>query len=155
MNRLRALHQDNRAAAILFDEYANRKRNKRVTNTDWVARLVREQNVQRSEVIQMFRTLENIGCGKYVEGRKGKPSRFDWTKSSLAVCQLAIGERKDVKDADLQAVGSEAEEPEADLERHTFRLRSDLVVDLDLPSDLTISEAERLSKFVLTIPRGE
>ncbi len=151
---LSSLYAGNSAATVLFDEYANRQRNRRVTNTDWVHQLVKDRGATRADVIAMFRGLEELDCGRYVEGRKGKKSRFEWTKSSLAVCQLATGEKKAVSPADLKVVGTEPEEPDADLERHSFKLRSDLTIEIEVPSDFTVAEADRLARFIQALPRG-
>jgi hypothetical protein len=37
----------------------------------------------RGEVIRFFRVLESAGCGEYVEGRHGHPSRFEWSDFRL------------------------------------------------------------------------
>lgn len=46
-------------------------------------------------------------------------------------------------------------EGEGGLLAHTFNLRSDLVIEIRLPSDLSANEAERLSLFVKSLPMEE
>jgi hypothetical protein len=38
---------------------------------------------------------------------------------------------------------------------HTYNLRVDLPVTIDLPTDLTRNEAERLASFIRTLPIEE
>lgn len=149
---LRALNSENAAAAALFNEYANRKRNKRTTKTDWVISFF-AGNVRRSDVIAMFRALEALDCGTYVEGRRGNPSRFQWRKSSLAVCQLATGETETAEPTALSDVGEDDLETDIETDVHRLKLRPDFVVELELPVDFTPHEAERIGKFCLSLPR--
>ena len=43
----------------------------------------------------LARALEQAGCGQFVVGRRGQPSRFEWAFSCISLGQAAAGE--DVK----------------------------------------------------------
>ena len=47
---------------------------------------------------------------------------------------------------------AEAPEDEAGMLQHSFHLRPDLQIRMELPSDLTEREADRLARFVQSLP---
>jgi hypothetical protein len=77
---IRALYKDDSVAKALLDNFAMRDRNSTVSKIDRLIASLRNQgmNVNRSEVIAAMRGFEKAGCGRYVEGRHGHPSRFEW-----------------------------------------------------------------------------
>jgi hypothetical protein len=88
--RLSALYSENENAKSILNDFADRFRKRNVTTLDQV--LNRVAGVSRSEAIRVFRSLEDIGCGEFIEGRKGHPSRFAWTDDLTAVGRAARGE---------------------------------------------------------------
>ncbi len=121
-----------------------------------------------SQVTAVFRSLEDLGCGKYITGRRGKKSRFRWWLPMISIGQVATGEEVQVEEdeaglSDMVGVSEEEEASEAeagDLEdaawiTHTFFLREDVEIQLELPSDLTRFEAKRLSTFIDSLPFDE
>lgn len=150
---LRQLYASNRAAQVLFDEFSNRRRNRRVTTTDWVVRRFSNDRISRGDIIAMFRSLESLDCGKYLEGRKGHKSRFEWSKSSLVVCQLGSGEVEKTELKELSQVGQEDDQNDTEIEIHTFKLRPDFTLEIELPIDLSPREAERIGQFCQSLAR--
>jgi hypothetical protein len=106
---------------------------------------------KRSEVIAAFRSLEEAGCGKYVEGRHGWPSRFVWEVKSLHVSDAAKGRGQLERDAGPDELPPDAED-DTDLIEHTFVLRPDLSISMELPAGLTKHEAARIAAFVQALP---
>ena len=103
--------------------------------------------LSRSQIIEVFRKLEGLGVGSFTSGRRGYKSRFDWdTKVHLA----EIG-RKAMGDREVKIDLSPHEEPVAVLLKHSYRLRPNLSIGFDLPSDLTHWEATRLSDYIKTL----
>jgi hypothetical protein len=100
-------------------------------------------------VIRTFKALDEYGCGTFKAGRKGWPSRFEWTAQMVSVGQAASGETEQVEET-VEAE-TEEEEPIAAL-KHVFRLRADVMVSFELPRDFTPTEADRLAAFVKTLP---
>lgn len=147
--RVKALYCSNPIAQTFFDLMAGRSRNQTETKVDRIVTLLSgdRPSVSKADIVQLFRSLEDAGCGQFVVGRRGWQSRFVWSAGSLGVARVATGERK-------TAAAEEAEEGDIDVEmfEHTYLLRTDLKIAIELPVDLTTTEAERLAGFVRTLP---
>jgi len=151
--RLLGLYANDAAARALLDHFANRERNQ---NTSTVRRVTAnltegESPLSRGDIIRVFKELESIGCGIFKAGRKGYESRFEWRVSSKSVGQVAAGETSEIE-ADVPPAGENADEVADQLVDHTYRLRPSLQLTLALPPDLTAAEAERLARFIMTLP---
>lgn len=147
---LRELYRTDNAARHVFDHFASRERNWRSTSVDTIQSNVNSNSaeVSRGEVISVFRQLEEAGCGTFKTGRKGWPSRFEWDVQMVSVGQAAAGETDDVQDMTDEDNGEQTDA----LLRHPFRLRPNLSISIELPSDFTDAEASRLADFVKTLP---
>ena len=150
-NLKKLYHADNSARAVL-DHFASRERNWGTTTIDRIhSNLVNEgQKVYRGDVIQVFRKLEDCGCGSFTVGRKGWKSRFEWDVQMVGVGRAAAGETVQVEEVSQEEKGEENEGNS--LFKHTFRLRSDQSVTVELPVDLTAQEAARMARFIETLP---
>jgi DNA-binding transcriptional regulator PaaX len=75
---LRSLYRDSPVAHAFLDLAARRERDRSETKVDRIWRLLVEEGqvFERREIIALFRRLEKAGCGQFVEGRRGWPSRF-------------------------------------------------------------------------------
>ena len=153
IDQLRNLYQNNAIARVFLDEMAGRARNQSETKIDRILVLLQTGNneINRSQIVQLFRQLQEVGCGQFVTGRWGWPSRFVWNVGSLAASRVASGEEQEVEP--VMEAGDQT--GEVDELEHTFNLRPDYQVSLTLPLDLTQSEAERLAGFVRTLPMEE
>jgi hypothetical protein len=148
---LQTMYEEGGVVAYIFDYFASRHKGSSVTKTDRLLQILYQQGqaISRSEAIQFLRALEEAGCGRYVEGRRGHVSRFEWFVNLIAVGEAAAG---------TQPTTGQMFEPDdldnvdEDLLRHEYRLRPELVVCLDLPHDLTPSEAGRLAEYIKTLP---
>lgn len=100
----------------------------------------------RSQVIAAFRKLEEIGIGKYVEGRRGWKSRFELVDRVTVIVKLL--EVENIEDIDFDLLEIDEDEPLDESIPHSFVLRPGLRIVLDLPADLTQREADRLAQFV-------
>jgi len=54
------------------------------------------QAFERREIIALFRQLEKAGCGQFVEGRRGWPSRFVWSVGLTGVGRAAAGDAQPI-----------------------------------------------------------
>ncbi len=146
--KLRKLYSSSPAARGILDHFASRERNWRTTTVDRIQANVGD-NVSRGDVIEVFKKLEECGCGEFKVGRKGWSSRFDWAAQMVSVGQAAAGETEQVEEVTEEDLGEEEAET---LLKHVYRLRSEIVVTLELPKNLTTTEADRLAQYILTLP---
>ncbi len=151
IERLRELYSNDGTARSILDHFAARERNWMTSTVDRILENVLNSGgeLSRGDVIRAFKALEECGCGSFKVGRKGWPSRFEWTAPMVSVGQAASGETERIEEATEEEL--EEEEP-AGLLKHTYRLRADLTVILELPRDLRPTEAKRLAEFIGTLP---
>lgn len=98
----------------------------------------------------MFRSLDELECGDFKTGRRGWPSRFEWTAEIISVGRAAIGEQEDIQQIDID---EEADaEDETDWLTHTFHLRPNVEIEIELPMDLSPDEASRITQFIAALP---
>lgn len=144
----------------IIDYFADRQRNSKETRPESLIAAIKRgtgRRIERRRIIEFFRLLERARCGKYIEGRLGHPSRFSWDVGLVSVGSASRGDVK-VVDGKPDDEMDEAEEPSTNrptLMLHRFNLRSDLELSIELPTDLTISEASRLADYVRTLPFSE
>jgi hypothetical protein len=153
MDQLRQLYASSSAARCFLDYFASRERNASTTKIDRLLQVAqeREEPVGRPEAIEFLRRLEDIVCGRYVEGRRGHPSRFAWDVSLIEVGQAASG--NSIKVSLLNDDETEASvDSRVAMLPHDYRLRADLIVRFSLPANLTGAEAHRLAEFIKTLP---
>jgi len=149
LTRLREAYSSGGVAAkAMLDDFASRTNNQRITKVDQILNRLRSANVQRWEVIALFRKLEELEHGKFIEGRKGHPSRFVWSSSPIDVGKAAQG---DVTPINLVSIDASADDSLEELRDYVFPLRSGTDATFELPADLTQKEAERLSAFIKTL----
>lgn len=152
---LRKLYNSSRSAKAALDYLAARQKNSAHTTVDSLKAALRAdgQDVARSELIDLFKELAAAGCGKFVVGRKGHPSRFEWTVSLADVGRSAAGETVKVEAITASKGDAKLDTEDADqLIQHRFRLRSDLELLFALPANFTLAEASRLADFFRTLP---
>ncbi len=147
------LYRDDNAAQVILDHFASRERNWSQTSVDrlQVNTATDGHPLSRGEVIAVFKRLEELGCGKFIVGRRGGASRFEWEYGMVDVGRAAAGEPAEPESISPEEKDSEEERLERMLD-HRFRLRRDLVVSLSLPADLSQVEAGRVAEFVKTLP---
>jgi hypothetical protein len=158
--RLVRLYRKSEAARAVLDYCAQRQNNSRETTVDRLeeALAVAGSPLLRSDIVEVFRELDRAACGRFVVGRKGKPSRFEWVVGLTDVGRAARGEPvavPPIRTSDLD--GDEVESSEArraphEMREHRYWLRSELEVRLALPKDLVQAEADRLAEFIRTLP---
>src|ERR1700747_3737824 len=139
--RLKNLYQENSVARLILDQAARRQRNQSETKVDRIIALLAAQghDVSRGEVIESFRRLEDLGAGQFVSGRHGWPSRFVWSVGMVSVGKAAAGEPQEIESISPENV---EEEIGSVVLSHSFYLRADTLVTVDLLVDLTKGEGE-------------
>ncbi|WP_444463884.1 hypothetical protein [Rhodobacter capsulatus] len=92
---VRALYASDENAKRFFDWCAEKKRD--VTETR-VERVMQVIDISRSAAVALARSLEVAGCGEFLVGRRGSPSRFVWSYSRISIGQIAAGEVEELED---------------------------------------------------------
>jgi len=100
---------------------------------------------EHRDLLRFVKGLQNARYGRFIVGRKGYRSRFEWDQrffSELLNCrQTSNGDRE------AQGCGRSSR-----VVAHRFVLRPNFELALNLPRDLCPKEARRLAKFVNSIP---
>ena len=174
--KLRDYARSDGVAKRLFQLLSQRQRRRRELVVEV---LMRDLEITRPTAVEVFRTLQELGCGKMVLGRGSKPTRFEWHYTMNSVGLAALGQSESLEPmqrSDAEIEGSEAQtagasgtlpeslagtttagsaEPPlpAGMIKYPFPLRPDVIATLFLPVDLTDDEAERLSYFVNALGR--
>lgn len=154
---LRKLYRSNDCAKAILDYSATRLKNSYETSVDRFTSAINKNggSFSRREVRDALRELGETNCGTFIIGRRGQASRFRWSVRMNAAGKAARGDQKEVEPLSEEEVGKgEAEEfdvPQGMI-RHTYKLRADFAVVLDLPEDLKGREALRLADFIKTLP---
>lgn len=137
IDAIRKLYRTNSAAQTLFDWTASRERDATATS---IERISHKVGVSRGEAVALARALDQAGCGQFIVGRRGQPSRFEWAYSCISLGQAAAGE--DVK---LEAAEDPLPESEED--------RLEAVVEAAAPDQpLTLAQAKVALSKSLGVP---
>jgi hypothetical protein len=119
--------------------------------------VVERTGQDRREVVRMLRELEGQRAGRLIVGRRKQKTRFVWSdrfdvlatiKKALLLSNVQTASPPPSESAPATSL------TDSSLLRHRFVLRPSIEVELLLPSDLTVREAERLSDFLKTLPFG-
>ena len=152
--KLQEIYSSSISSKLILDDFANRTNNQRLTKVDQVINRLSPSGVPRWEVIALFRKLEEEGHGKFIEGRRGHPSRFEWTSNPIDVGKAAQGGNAEISPV---STSPSPENGPDEVRKYHFPLRSNVDAVFELPTNLTQREADRLSAFLksLALPEGE
>jgi len=142
--RLKFLYRDGDFSKI-FDYLASRSNNARETKLDRLAWIT---GLDRSKVTAFLRALQELELGRFLVGRKGYPSRFEWTVALISVGQVASGESDEILTDDLVDGADDDMELTADQVTYEVPLRPDVKANLTLPANITRVETIRIANFV-------
>ncbi len=100
IENLRELYSRSKVARAFFDHAARRERDQSETKVDRILTLLQAEGnlFSRSEMIALFKEIEKYGCGQFVEGRRGWPSRFVWSVGLPSVGRAASGKSQEIGD---------------------------------------------------------
>lgn len=151
---LRDFYKDNSIARSFLDHAAQRERDRAETSVERALTILRAGGVEvsRGEVVNLYQEFEKFGLGKFIVGRRGKPSRFAWSVSIVSVGKAAAGESQTIPTAH-DGIDASTEVNETLI--HAFHLRPDIKISIELPTDLTCHEANRLAAYIKTLPMDE
>ena len=168
---VRRIAGSNKRFGPFFSWAADQPEGTRETELDTIESQV---GLSRLQAVALCKQLQEATVGRFVAGRRGRPSRLEWNLDPRAVGAVIVQAEGDAQvdetdggdgdDAPAPSRGNSrsrqqhdaapAPAPAAqtaereDEDRYSFRLRSDRQVHVSLPIDLTQREAARLAEFV-------
>ncbi|WP_407468887.1 hypothetical protein ABFU38_20965 [Xanthomonas campestris pv. raphani] len=147
---LKKIYEENEAVKFICDHMSGRLKNQNETTLHRIFHYVGKEgaDIKRSELIAAFRLLEESECGNYVEGRHGWKSRFVWAVKSKLVAAAAQGAETGAALIAEEDIYEEIDDEGDEMIEHTYVLRHNLSITIELPADLSRSEAQRLSQFI-------
>lgn len=121
--------------------------------------------VSKNEAIAFLKQLASIGCGKFITGRHGAKSRMSWkpygaipvAKAFLSPPAVESEHDTETSSRDHEAfsevkTASTESNAAVQMHTHTFLLRPNLIVQVELPLDLSKEEACRFAEFIRAVP---
>lgn len=161
MQAIKRLYAEDSVAKAAFEYFAVRQRNGSLTKVNRLLGVLLNDGHKASyvQVRDFLRKLGELGCGVYVIGRRGQPSRLIWRVGMVSLGQAAAGQSAQVEQLTEEEVADASDEVEEapndalspDDMKLSYPLRRDRHVDLILPKDITSIEAQRLSDFIKTL----
>ena len=154
LDLLKKSYQDNEALKAICDLMSMKSKNQNETGLHRIAFYLKKDGFEfeRADLIAALRMLEKVECGKYVEGRHGWKSRFVWSVKSKLVAGTANGTvtTDDLLSDDFPDVldWPDFESTDSGMIFHSYVLRPDLTILIELPADISRNETQRLSQFV-------
>lgn len=147
VKELRSLVKGQRITAGLMEYLSSKQRH---TWEITVENAMRVTDGNRADVIDNFKKLADLRLGRLTVGRKGHKTRFEWFISPGQIAKAAAGEIDELEGDGAQGPGTADDGIE--LLMHTYQLRRDLEIAIDLPSDLSEKEATKLARWIETLP---
>jgi len=83
--KLREIYKRDRVARAFFDHMVRREHNQTETVDHFLELLnmKEEHRFDQDAIRDLFKELQQLGCGRYIVGRKGRLTRFEWYTQSL------------------------------------------------------------------------
>ncbi len=88
------LYESDADARKLFDWTASLKKDAAETTLE---RIVDVLGISRKSAVALAQKLEEAECGRFIVGRKGSHSRFEWHYSRVSLGQVAAGETEKIE----------------------------------------------------------
>lgn len=158
LQQLRHLYANDSTARAYLDHCAQRQRNQTETTVDRALSILRQagHDVTRRDVVRVLKALAELAVGQFINGRRGWESRFVWGTEMIGVGRAAAGEEEEIEYLEEETEDEDEDEgSESDYLTHSFHLRPEGTVEFELPSDLRADEAERLARFISSLPFGD
>jgi len=91
---LREAYRQDESVRLIIDYFAGRDRNQNETQLERLKDLLEREGsaLSRSAIIRALRSLDMLGIGRFIPGRKGHATRFEWHEKSRSVRGLAEGD---------------------------------------------------------------
>jgi hypothetical protein len=111
IEQLQRLYRESAIGRAFLDHAARRERDQSETKVDRISVLLKAEghDFPRREITAFFRTLEELACGQFIEGRRGWPSRFVWSAGLRSLGRAAAGESQPITEISAEPNGSDEE----------------------------------------------
>ncbi|MGH7708984.1 MAG: hypothetical protein ACREM6_13845 [Vulcanimicrobiaceae bacterium] len=103
---LRDLFEEDPAAREFLKWASERQNDAARTSID---RLEQKAGVDRRKAIELAKQFDRLGCGRYIIGRRGAPSRIEWEFSLKSIGRAAVGEAGTLETVDPELVTESAD----------------------------------------------
>jgi len=117
-----------------------------------VQHLVKSSNVDYYEAVKFLKHLDANKFGQFIVGRKGQDSRIAWNFHPKSIGEVAIGKAHFLINVPKKLDDYDGGADIRTSETHSFLLRPDFKLTIDLPIDFDRSDEQRLTKWLGTIP---
>lgn len=157
---IQALGNESSLNSRFFGWLTKRQKHSAEITVNYAQRIIGD--CTRSDVITLFKSLEKAGLGEFILGRRGGVSRFFWHVNLPDVGRAYEGLLDEIEQLDKAQEWMEGEDIDDDAEsaeedqksgwlQHKFPLRRGVVVTINLPEDLTESDAKRMSTWLMSL----
>ena len=106
---LRELYEEDSGAREFLKWASGRQNDAARTSID---RLEQKAGVDRRKAIELAKQFDRLGCGRYIIGRRGAPSRIEWQFSLKSIGRAALGEGGTLETVDPELVAESADTAE-------------------------------------------
>ena len=107
---VRMAYLEDQEVRLVIDHFGQRERNQRVTPVDTLVPALQRAKtpLSRLAVIRVLRSLDALGLGRFIPGRKGRQTRFEWRVETLFVRSRVLEEKEEGRqDEQGQAIARE------------------------------------------------
>jgi hypothetical protein len=89
---IRLAYAEDSEVKLVIDHFGQRERNQHVTPVDTLVLALQRARtpLPRPTVVRVLRSLDALGIGRFIPGRKGRQTRFEWHSKSLFVRSKAF-----------------------------------------------------------------
>ena len=156
IDRLREMYRSNKIYQAIFDWFAARRRDRKVSSVQRLEGFLRVAGFPESRrfVITFLRDLQAAHCGRFIMGRRGRVSRFKWATSMASVGRAACGQQDWITalvTAPIEPKPSPIQSGCPVVYRLNFGPSRFAVVSV--PPGLSDDEAIKLAEYVTTLSR--
>ena len=111
-------------------------------------------NIEYYDLVALFKDLDKIGAGEFIVGRKGHDSRMSWLYNTNQIAKTAMGEGpafgliSKVSNNAIDLLDSTKKQNSINSIKHSFNLRKNFQLEIELPENLDNDDLNRLKKWL-------
>lgn len=154
LENIQKLYQDNEVAKVVLDYFSQRKRKTKDTSVSSIILDLRRagftQNFLPEDIAYVLEKLGEYGCGEVMRDKATpRNTKLTWYPT---VDMQETGAKSKNNDYLTVDTSPEHSSTASELISHYFQIRKNLKITIELPADITRSEADRLSKLISALP---